>query len=52
LPSIKPFRSRLVTAPTVSEILGILNEIEEHYSKEENMVFAPVTVPVYPGLDG
>ncbi len=52
LPSIKPFRSRLVTAPTVTEILGILNEIEEHYSKEENLVFAPVTVPVYPGLDG
>ena len=51
LPNIKPFRSRLVVAPTVTEILGILQEIEAYYSKEENRVIAPIEKPVYAGFD-
>ena len=52
LPHIKPFRSRLVTSENLQEILEILQEIEVHYSKEENMTAAPVIKPTYAGLDG
>jgi len=51
LPNIKPFRSRLVVAPTVAEILEIINEIDVYYSKEENLVLAKAPVPVYQGYD-
>ena len=51
LPNIKPFRSRLVVAPTVAEILEIINEIELYYGKEENLVLAKAPVPVYLGYD-
>ena len=51
LPNIKPFRSRLVVAPTVAEILDIINEIEIYYGKEENLVLASAPVPVYLGYD-
>ena len=51
LPNIKPFRSRLVVTPTVTEILEIIKEIEAHYSKEENVVFTSTEKPVYAGFD-
>lgn len=52
LPHIKPFRSRLVTSENLQEIFEILNEIEAHYSKEENLVPALAAKPEYAGLDG
>ena len=52
LPHIKPFRSRLVTSENLQEIMEILQQIEVHYSKEENMTAAPVIKPIYAGLDG
>ena len=52
LPNIKGFRSRLVTSDVVADIFGILDEIEEHYSKEENLVYATAAKPAYEGLDG
>lgn len=52
LPNIKGFRSRLVTSDVVADIFGILDEIEEHYSKEENLVYATAVKPTYEGLDG
>ncbi|MES2621917.1 MAG: tRNA dihydrouridine synthase DusB [Bacteroidota bacterium] len=51
LPHVKPFRSRLVVADTVAEVFAILNELEAHYSKEENLVFAAADKPVYAGYD-
>ncbi len=51
LPHIKPFRSRLVVADTMNDVLEILNELEIHFSKEENLVFASVAKPVYEGYD-
>jgi tRNA-dihydrouridine synthase B len=51
LPHIKPFRSRLVVAENVKDILAILEELEIHYSKEENLVFVPAQKPVYAGYD-
>jgi tRNA-dihydrouridine synthase B len=51
LPHIKPFRSRLVVAETVPAILDILEELEIHYSKEENLVLVPAEKPVYAGYD-
>lgn len=53
LPHVKPFRSRLVTADTSAEVFEILNDLEIHYSKEENMVAATAAPEVvYEGLDG
>lgn len=52
LPNIKGFRSRLVTSDVVADIFAILDEIEEHYSKEENLVYATAAKPTYEGLDG
>jgi tRNA-dihydrouridine synthase len=52
LPNIKGFRSRLVTSDSQQEIIGILQEIEAHYSKEENLVYTTAAKPVYQGLDG
>lgn len=52
LPYIKPFRSRLVTSENLHEIMEILQEIEVHYSKEENMTAAPIIKTIYAGLDG
>jgi tRNA-dihydrouridine synthase B len=52
LPHIKPFRSRLVTSENLQEIFEILNEIEVHYSKQENMVLSLTAKPAYAGLDG
>jgi nifR3 family TIM-barrel protein len=52
LPNIKGFRSRLVTSDSQQDIVGILQEIEAHYSKEENLVYATAAKPVYQGLDG
>ena len=52
LPHIKPFRSRLVVCENLQEIFGILNEIELHYSKEENLVHTHVKQAAYAGLDG
>jgi nifR3 family TIM-barrel protein len=51
LPHIKPFRSRLVTCENLQEIFSILNEIEQYYSNEENLVHAHVKQPAYQGLD-
>ena len=52
LPHIKPFRSRLVVSENVQEILAILNEIEVHYSKEENMTHSLAEKPlVYASYD-
>jgi tRNA-dihydrouridine synthase B len=52
LPFIKPFRSRLVISENLQEIFEILNEIEAHYSKEENLVLSLAHKPVYEGIDG
>ncbi len=52
LPHIKPFRSRLVVSENLQQIFEILNEIEAHYSKEENLVLTPAEKPVYTGIDG
>lgn len=53
LPHVKPFRSRLVTADTSAEVFDILNELEIHYSKEENMIVTPSPASIaYAGIDG
>jgi tRNA-dihydrouridine synthase B len=52
LPHIKPFRSRLVTSENLQEIFEILNEIEVHYQREENLVLSPAVKIEYVGLDG
>ena len=52
LPNIKGFRSRLVTSDVLSDLFATLEEIEEHYSKEENLVYTPPSKIVYEGLDG
>ena len=52
LPFIKPFRSRLVVSENLREIFEILNEIEIHYSKEENLVLPVKVKTEYAGLDG
>jgi len=52
LPFIKPFRSRLVVSENLQEIFEILNEIEVHYAKEENLVLAVKVKTEYAGLDG
>lgn len=52
LPHIKPFRSRLVVSENLEEIFQILNEIEIHFSKEENWIHSLATKPEYAGLDG
>lgn len=51
LPHVKPFRSRLVTADTPSEVYAILEELQEHYSKEQNHILIP-EIGAYQGLDG
>lgn len=40
LPHVKPFRSRLVLADTISEILETLAELEHHYSAPQNLLLA------------
>ena len=37
-PNIKPYRSKLVTMDNPEDIIGILNQIEERYSREETYV--------------
>ncbi|MBL7779538.1 MAG: tRNA dihydrouridine synthase DusB [Chitinophagales bacterium] len=39
---IKAFRSRLVVSESMQEILNILAEIHEHYSKDENLIHTAV----------
>ncbi|MDB5281384.1 MAG: TIM-barrel protein nifR3 family [Bacteroidota bacterium] len=51
LPGIKAFRSRLVVSESLDELLNILNELEVHYSKEENLVHAQPQPIVYEGYD-
>ena len=51
LPHIKPFRSRLVVADTINDVFEILNELEIHFSKEENLTFVSAEKPVYSGYD-
>ncbi|MCW5907627.1 MAG: tRNA dihydrouridine synthase DusB [Chitinophagales bacterium] len=52
LPNVRAFRSRLVTTDSQQEILAILSEMEQHYSKHENLVYATAEKPVYAGVDG
>lgn len=52
LPNVRAFRSKLVVSESVHEILQLLDELELHYSKEENLVYATAEKPVYEGLDG
>jgi nifR3 family TIM-barrel protein len=52
LPHIKPFRSKLVTSENLQEIFETLNQIEEHYSKIENLVLASQVKQDYAGIDG
>lgn len=52
LPNVRVFRSRLVTADNYQEILAILSEMEQHYSIQENLVYATAEKPVYAGVDG
>ena len=51
LPNARQFRGRLVLAPTVSEVMEILAELEVYYSKEENLGFTTAQPVVYAGLD-
>ncbi len=51
LPHVKPFRTKLVTVETSAEIFETLNELEVHYSKEENLVHTVAEKPAYLGFD-
>lgn len=50
-PNIRAYRSRLVTTENLLELFSILQEIEEHYSKEENLIYSTAQKPVYGGMD-
>lgn len=52
LPNIKPYRSRLVTTDSLNEIFEILNEIEVHYSKQEDVFQSNANEIVWEGEDG
>lgn len=52
LPNVRAFRSKLVVAESVSDILELLSAVEEYYAKEENLSYATAEKIVYEGLDG
>lgn len=52
LPNVKVFRNKLVTTDNKHEIFEILLELENYYSKEQNLVYATAEKPVYEGIDG
>ncbi len=52
LPNVRTFRSKLVVAESVSDILELLSAVEEYYTKEQNLSYATAEKIVYEGLDG